>query len=99
MIAGISRELAARIVRDPTREAYAVMCKSLGVSRGDFYGFLRPSDTAKDAISHDQAEELLGIFDSMARDFARAVLRYWDWDSNPRIARITGLMGIDEDLV
>jgi hypothetical protein len=28
----------------------------------------------------------------MARDFARAVLRYWDWDANPRIAHITRLM-------
>lgn len=99
MICGISRELAARIVRDPSLESYAVMCKSLGVPRGEFYSFLRPSDTAKDAINHEQAEELLGIFDSMARDFARAVLRYWDWDGNPRIARITGLMGIDEDLL
>ena len=99
MIAGVSRELAARIVRDPTGEAYAVMCKSLGVPRSDFFEFLQPSDKAEGAITHAEAEELLGIFDSMARDFARAVLRYWDWDGNPRIARITGLLGFDEDIV
>ena len=99
MIAGVSRELAARIVRDPTGEAYAVMCKSLGVPRGDFFEFLQPSDKAEGAITHAEAEELLGIFDSMARDFSRAVLRYWDWDGNPRIARITGLLGFDEDIV
>ena len=30
----------------------------------------------------------------MARDFSRAVLRYWDWDSNPRIAHISRLMAL-----
>jgi len=34
----------------------------------------------------------------MARDFSRAVLRYWDWDTNPRIAHITRMMAalVDE---
>jgi len=39
-----------------------------------------------------EAEYLLGIFDTMARDFSRAVLRYWDWEGNPRIAHIKCLL-------
>ena len=46
-----------------------------------------------------RADHLLAVFDSMARDFSRAVLRYWDWDTNPRIAHITRLMAaIQSDL-
>jgi len=107
MIAGISRELAARILRDPGGEPFAVMCKSLGVPRDDFYGFFQirsdedggpRNDPEKEAAVH--AEYLLGIFDSMARDFSRAILRYWDWDGNPRIAHITRLLGLnDEDII
>lgn len=103
MIAGVSRELAARILRDPSGEAYAVLCKSLGVPRDVFYGFFEVKDpnegrmlTEADQAAIDQAEYLLGVFDTMARDFARAVLRYWDWDGNPRIAHITRLLGLND---
>ena len=99
MLAGISRELSARVIRDPSGEAYAVLCKSLGVSRDKFFEFLQSSNKSENDFSPEEAEELLGVFDSMARDFSRAVLRYWDWDSNPRIARINGLLGIDEDII
>ncbi|MFN0023539.1 MAG: DUF2336 domain-containing protein [Parvularculaceae bacterium] len=96
MIAGVSRELVARILRDPGVEPFAVMCKSLGMPRAEFYNILCQKAGEK-PLSPERAEEVLGVFDSMARDFARAVLRYWDWDSNPRIARITRLLGFDDD--
>lgn len=93
MVAGVSRELAARILRDPSGEPYAVMCKALGVSRDDFFAIVSGDDPEdEDAITPQKADDLLAIFDSMARDFARAVLRYWDWNGNPRIARITHLI-------
>ncbi|MEL6506816.1 MAG: DUF2336 domain-containing protein [Pseudomonadota bacterium] len=98
MIAGISRELAARILRDPGGEPYAVMCKSLGIARTDFFEFLCGraegvfDDGGESALSPERAEELLDVFDRMARDFARAVLRYWDWNGNPRMARVTRLI-------
>jgi uncharacterized protein (DUF2336 family) len=88
-LAGVSLELAARILRDPGGEPFAVMCKSLGVARNDFFKILT---IGEDAAAVERAEELLAVFDMMARDFARAVLRYWDWDGNPRIARITRLV-------
>ncbi len=98
MIAGVGRELIARVLRDPGVEPFAVMCKSLGLPRAEFFNIVSRKD-AENPLSPQRAEDLLGIFDSMARDYARAVLRYWDWDGNPRIARITRLLGIDEDAV
>ncbi|WP_165793860.1 DUF2336 domain-containing protein [Hyphococcus luteus] len=92
MIGGVSRDLSSRILRDPGGEPFAVLCKSLGVARDDFYGFLTDAGEGEEAEA--RADYLLAIFDSMARDFSRAVLRYWDWDSNPRIAHITRLMAI-----
>lgn len=98
MIAGVSRELVARILRDPGVEPFAVMCKSLGMPRAEFFALVSRKD-AELPLQPAQAETLLGIFDSMARDYARAVLRYWDWDGNPRIAHITRLLGLDDESV
>ncbi len=92
MIGGVSRDLSSRILRDPGGEPFAVLCKSLGVARGDFYDFLIAASESDEGVA--RADHLLGIFDSMARDFSRAVLRYWDWDSNPRIAHISRLMAL-----
>lgn len=97
MIAGVSRELVARILRDPGVEPFAVMCKSLGMPRGEFFTLVSRQD-AENHLTPAHAESVLHIFDSMARDYARAVLRYWDWDGNPRIARITRLLGLDDDV-
>lgn len=96
MIAGVSRDLAARILRDPGGEPLAIMCKSLGVPRDDFFEiYYVPAEDEGQA--REKAEYLLGVFDSMARDFCRAVLHYWDWDGNPRIAHITRLLAMAED--
>ncbi|MBI1365714.1 MAG: DUF2336 domain-containing protein [Alphaproteobacteria bacterium] len=96
MIAGVSVELAARVLRDPGGEPYAVMCKALGIARDDFFAFISHDDQgAEGSFTLARAEELLTIFDSMARDFARAVLRYWDWEGNPRIAGIARLVEAD----
>ncbi|NOX82848.1 MAG: hypothetical protein GXP06_07660 [Alphaproteobacteria bacterium] len=73
------------------------MCKSLGIPRDDFFALFETED-GEDAQAAEKAEYLLAMFDSMARDFSRAVLRYWDWDSNPRIALITRLLGLEQGL-
>jgi uncharacterized protein (DUF2336 family) len=96
MVSGISRDLAARILRDPGGEPFAVTCKALSIPRDDFFA-LFDSTSEEEFIGSEQAEYLLNVFDSLARDFSRAVLRYWDWESNPRIAQITRLLGLDED--
>lgn len=97
LIAGVSRELAGRILRDQGGEPFAVMCKSLGVPRDQYFRIItQPGPGGAD--SDQEAEELMEIFDSMSRDFSRAVLRYWDWDGNPRIASITRLLGLEDEL-
>ena len=96
MIAGVSRELASRVLRDPGGEPMAIMCKSLGMARDDFYEIQLVPDEDKEA-GQEKADYLLGIFDSLARDCCRAILRYWDWDGNPRIAHISQLLAIAED--
>jgi len=95
MIGGVSRALSARILRDPGGEPFAVLCKSLGIPRDDFFAFF--DNKGEEDYSPETGEYLLGVFDTMARDFSRAVLRYWDWDGNPRIAHITRLLGLMED--
>lgn len=96
LVAGISRDLAARILCDPGGEAFAVLCKSVGMSRDLFYKCLLQPD-AERVFDVERADALMGVFDGMARDFARAVLRYWDWSGNPRIAQIMRLLGLEGD--
>ena len=98
MIAGVSRELAARILRDPGVEPYAVMCKALGIPRDTFYEIIIRQD-ADNPLDEERAEALLDVFDSIARDFSRAVLRYWDWSGNPRIAFMTRVLGVADDAI
>lgn len=97
LIAGISRELSARILRDPGGEPFAILCKSLGMPRDQFYS-LFVGENASEDTQEGHPDYLLTIFDTMARDFSRAILRYWDWDSNPRIAYITHLLGLSDDI-
>lgn len=85
LIAGVGRELAARILRDQGGEPFAVICKAVGLSRDDFFAIASYAD-------EDAKERLLEVFDSMSRDFSRAMLRYWDWRGNPRILRMTQLL-------
>lgn len=97
LIGGVSFDLAGRIIRDPGGEPMAVLAKSLGVGRDAFYAFYAEAAATPEAAA--RAERLLAVFDSMARDFARAVLRYWDWDSNPRIADIMRMMTMLDDAI
>ena len=96
MIAGVSRDLSSRVLRDAGGEPLAIMCKSLGMSRDDFYEIQLVPEEDK-AVATEKADYLLGIFDSLARDCCRAILRYWDWDGNPRIAQVAQLIAIEQD--
>ncbi|MEM9707114.1 MAG: DUF2336 domain-containing protein, partial [Pseudomonadota bacterium] len=95
-IAGVSVELAGRIIRDPGGEPYAILCKALGLSRDEFFAFVQAGGAPDDEDHIAEAEGLLEVFDSIARDFSRAVLRYWDWQGNPRIERMKEMLGFND---
>lgn len=96
LVAGVSRELASRALRDPGGEPFAVIAKSLGAPRDEFYRMLTEPLSAN-AMSPAEAEALLDVFDSMSRDYARAILRYWDWKSNPRVANIVSIIAARDE--
>ena len=87
LVAGISEALAARIICDAGGEPFAVLCKGAGLSRSRFYEVLTAPEAAT-PFEPKQADILMAEFDGLARDYARAVLRYWDWDDNPRLAQM-----------
>ena len=85
LLAGVSSETASRILHDFSGEPFAILCKSVGLSRNDFYSLFdiaaqttQPGDLVPeyDAAKSDQIQ---GVFDSISRDYARTILRYWDW--------------------
>lgn len=81
LLAGVGGDIAERVLLDPMGEPFAILCKSTGLSRGAFHGLF---DSALEAggmqvISCERQEDLLAIFDSLSRDYARTILRYWDW--------------------
>jgi hypothetical protein len=53
------------------------MAKSVGLSRGTFFAILE--ETQGQTPGGASPESLAETFDMVARDFSRAVLRYWDW--------------------
>ena len=92
MIANISRELAGRILRDEDGEPYAILCKSLSIPRDEFYANVQIGDGKSLSDENEHAENLMAVFDSIARDFSRAIIRYWDWRSNPRLIKINDIL-------
>ncbi|MCI5048385.1 MAG: DUF2336 domain-containing protein [Aquisalinus sp.] len=82
MLAGVSQETATRVLRDLSGEPFAVLCKSIGLSRKAFTA-LFDSDLLNEGTklnySEEKVEDLIGVFDSIARDYSRTILRYWDW--------------------
>ena len=96
MVAGVSQDLTQRILMDESGEAFAILAKSLNIPRGEYYDFFGVHDRTEREY-RENADYLMGIFDSIGRDFARAILRYWDWSGNPRISRISALL--DQEIV
>lgn len=85
LLAGVSQETAARILADVHGEPFAVLCKSIGLSRNSFHNLYEPN-TAGEPIegiefAKERRERLMVTFDSIARDYSRMILRYWDWHS------------------
>ena len=58
------------------------MCKSIGLSRTSFQELFSHEghiETVGPVYDDAKVEQLVGVFDSIARDYSRTVLRYWDW--------------------
>jgi uncharacterized protein (DUF2336 family) len=83
LIAGVSTETAKRTLHDTMGEPFAVLCKSIGLSRKAFSTLFENAEAMAEAdsrvIGADRQEELLAVFDTLSRDYARTILRYWDW--------------------
>ena len=84
-IAGVSAETAKTVLLDKGGEAFAVLAKAVGLARTDFSAILaramivREEDSRGPELDDAGADYLLGIFDMIARDYSRTILRYWDW--------------------
>lgn len=85
LLAGVSRKTASRVMGDAGGEPFAVLCKSLGVSRSHFAQIMldaeerRPEKSRGPTFDEGAQDELMATFDTIARDYARTILRYWDW--------------------
>ena len=85
LLAGVSADTATRAILDKGGEPFAIMCKSIGVSRKAFAEILnkalilRKANASGPVFDAEDHERLVGAFDMVARDYSRAVLRYWDW--------------------
>ncbi|WOI53959.1 DUF2336 domain-containing protein [Parvularcula sp. LCG005] len=85
LLAGVSPDTATRVLYDRGGEPFAILCKSIGISRSAFADvmvksrLMRKDDAAGPAFDEEKAEHLMASFDMIARDYARTVLRYWDW--------------------
>ncbi len=82
LLAGVTTETAGQALRDLGGEGFAILCKSIGLSRTAFAALFEDDgnvDETAPQYSAEKVEELIGIFDSIARDYSRTILRYWDW--------------------
>lgn len=85
LLAGVTADTASRAIFDQGGEPFAILCKSTGVSRRTFGDILskahlmREPGAAGPVFDEAEQDRLMGVFDMVARDYARAILRYWDW--------------------
>ena len=83
LLSGVGTETATRVLHDEGGEPFAILAKSAGLSRAAFEQVLSgAAGLAGEGVEgHDEArrEALMATFDTVARDYARAVLQYWDW--------------------
>ncbi|MCE7997330.1 MAG: DUF2336 domain-containing protein [Rhodobiaceae bacterium] len=78
--AGISSTSAAWIIGDPGGEPLAVAGKAMGLSREAFQQVAMALSAARPAgaLSENEMERTIGLFDSMTMDRADSILHFWD---------------------
>ena len=88
LLAGVGTDTATRVLHDGGGEPFAILAKSAGLSRGAFARVLEEAAAMPKgegpqgdgpSFDGDRREALAATFDTVARDYARAVLQYWDW--------------------
>lgn len=83
LLAGVGTDTATRVMHDVGGEPFSILAKSAGLSRTAFAAVMDGAAAMPpgEGPSFDEArrEALLATFDTVARDYARAVLQYWDW--------------------
>lgn len=85
LLAGVSARTGQKVMLDEGGEPFAVLCKSLGVPRGHFGDILseaeerRTPNSLGPSFDEDQRDHIMMVFDTISRDYARTILRYWDW--------------------
>lgn len=72
LVAGIDPSLARRIIEDEGGEPFAIMAKATGIERGEFIDLCR-------IFKPGEADARIQFFDVTARDFARTIIRAWNW--------------------
>ncbi|MEL6365157.1 MAG: DUF2336 domain-containing protein [Pseudomonadota bacterium] len=72
LVAGVDPILARRIVEDPGGEAFSIMAKATGIDRAEYIDVCRVFDD-------EEADARVQFFDITARDFARTIIRTWNW--------------------
>lgn len=78
--ARIRPETVFKIVDDRSGEPVAVLGKALGFNRASFDRFARGTGELRrgPAASEQEIDEVVELFDTLSRDRADMVLRYWD---------------------
>ncbi len=80
MSAGISPTTAAWIIGDPGGEPLAVAGKAMGLSREAFQQVATALSSARPggALSENEMERTIALFDSVTMDRADSILHFWD---------------------
>ncbi|WOF73311.1 DUF2336 domain-containing protein [Parvibaculaceae bacterium PLY_AMNH_Bact1] len=78
--AGISSTTAAWIIGDPGGEPLAIAGKAMGLSREAFQQVAMALSTARPggALSENEMERTIALFDSVTMDRADSILHFWD---------------------
>ena len=87
LLAGVGTDTATRVLHDEGGEPFSVLAKSAGLKRSAFTAVMDGAAMMREAggetvgpgFDEARREGLLATFDTVARDYARAVLQYWDW--------------------
>jgi len=83
-LGGIETTVAWRIFLDKSGESLAVLCRAIDMGRNDFSSLYLLVGQARGGARVRKAhhlEDILGLYDSMAVDTAKAALSYWQRDS------------------